>query len=151
MIHLEVPRKFAPLIGQARQVATEVLRPISRQYDRDEHARPKELDMLAKVIEGMEDGADIGGAGAAGVRPEAHAASRTRSRTSLIGGVPTRGALASSDLVARIGRLVPGAGSGRGAAPPRPRMLAAVPFKSQCRSPAPHPAAAASGDQLADL
>jgi acyl-CoA dehydrogenase len=68
MIHLEVPRKFGPLIGQARQVATEVLRPISRQYDRDEHARPKELDMLAALIEGMEDGAGIGGAGAAGVR-----------------------------------------------------------------------------------
>jgi acyl-CoA dehydrogenase len=68
MIHLEVPRKFGPLIGQARQVATEVLRPISRQYDLDEHARPKELDMLAALIEGMEDGAGIGGAGAAGVR-----------------------------------------------------------------------------------
>ena len=68
MIHLEIPRKFGPLIGQARQVATEVLRPISRQYDRDEHARPKELDMLAALIEGMEDGAGIGGAGAAGVR-----------------------------------------------------------------------------------
>jgi acyl-CoA dehydrogenase len=68
MIHLEVPRKFGPLIGQARQVAGEVLRPISRQYDRDEHARPKELDMLAALIEGMEDGAGIGGAGAAGVR-----------------------------------------------------------------------------------
>jgi acyl-CoA dehydrogenase len=68
MIHLEVPKKFAPLIGQAHQVAAEVLRPISRRYDRDEHARPKELDMLAAVIAGMEDGADIGGAGAAGVR-----------------------------------------------------------------------------------
>ena len=68
MIHLEVPRKFAPLVGQARQVAREVFRPISRQYDRDEHARPKELDMLAALIQGMEDGAGIGGAGAAGVR-----------------------------------------------------------------------------------
>ena len=68
MIHLEVPRKFAPLVGQAAQVAREVFRPISRQYDREEHTRPKELDMLAALIEGMEDGADIGGAGAAGVR-----------------------------------------------------------------------------------
>ncbi|CAA9532165.1 MAG: Acyl-CoA dehydrogenase, Mycobacterial subgroup FadE23 [uncultured Solirubrobacteraceae bacterium] len=68
MINLEVPRKFGPLVGQARQVAGEVLRPISRRYDRDEHARPKELDMLAALIEGAEDGADIGGAGAAGVR-----------------------------------------------------------------------------------
>ena len=68
MIHLEVPRKFAPLVGQARQVAREVFRPISRHYDLAEHERPKELDMLAAVIEGMEDGAGIGGAGAAGVR-----------------------------------------------------------------------------------
>jgi acyl-CoA dehydrogenase len=68
MINLEVPRKFAPLVGQARQVAREVFRPISRRYDREEHTRPKELDMLAAVIAGMEDGADIGGAGAAGVR-----------------------------------------------------------------------------------
>jgi acyl-CoA dehydrogenase len=68
MINLELPRKFKPLVEQAHTVATEVFRPISRQYDREEHARPKELDMLAKVIEGMEDGADIGGAGAAGVR-----------------------------------------------------------------------------------
>jgi acyl-CoA dehydrogenase len=68
MFHLETPRKFAPLVAQARQVAVEVFRPISRKYDREEHARPKELDMLAAVIEGMEDGADIAGAGAAGVR-----------------------------------------------------------------------------------
>ena len=68
MINLEVPRKFTPLVGQARQVAREVFRPISRRYDREEHTRPKELDMLAAVISGMEDGADIGGAGAAGVR-----------------------------------------------------------------------------------
>jgi acyl-CoA dehydrogenase len=68
MIALEVPRKFGPLVAQARQVADEVFRPISRKYDRDEHARPKELDMLAAVIDGMSDGSDLGGAGAAGVR-----------------------------------------------------------------------------------
>jgi acyl-CoA dehydrogenase len=68
MINLETPRRFAPLIAQAHQVAAEVFRPISRRYDREEHARPKELDMLAAVVEGMEDGADIGGAGATGVR-----------------------------------------------------------------------------------
>jgi acyl-CoA dehydrogenase len=68
MISLELPRKFGPLVGQAHQVAVEVFRPISRRYDREEHTRPKELDMLAAVIDGMEDGADIGGAGAGGVR-----------------------------------------------------------------------------------
>jgi hypothetical protein len=40
MIKLEVPRKFGPLVAQARQVADEVFRPISRKYDREEHAPP---------------------------------------------------------------------------------------------------------------
>jgi acyl-CoA dehydrogenase len=68
MINLEIPRKFAPLIGQAQQVAAEVLRPNSRKYDRAEHTYPKELDMLAAVIDGLNDGNPSGGAGAAGVR-----------------------------------------------------------------------------------
>ena len=66
MINLEVPRKFGPLVAQARQVADEVFRPISRKYDREEHARPVELDMLAALIDGMNDGSDYGGAGATG-------------------------------------------------------------------------------------
>ena len=68
MINLESPKKFGPLVAQARQVADEVFRPISRKYDREEHARPKELDMLAALVDGMNDGSDLGGAGAAGVR-----------------------------------------------------------------------------------
>jgi acyl-CoA dehydrogenase len=68
MINLEVPKKFRPLLGQAHQVAAEIYRPISRRYDREEHARPKELDMLAAMIDGMEEGGSTGGAGAAGVR-----------------------------------------------------------------------------------
>jgi acyl-CoA dehydrogenase len=68
MINLETPRKFRPLVQQAHQVAEEVLRPIARKYDREEHTRPKELDMLAALIDGMNDGSDLGGAGASGVR-----------------------------------------------------------------------------------
>jgi acyl-CoA dehydrogenase len=68
MINLEVPRKFVPLVAQANQVAKEVFRPISRKYDRAEHTYPKELDMLAALIDGMNDGSETGGAGAAGVR-----------------------------------------------------------------------------------
>lgn len=68
-INLEVPKKYTPLITQAHQVAQEVLRPISRKYDIAEHEYPKELDMLASVIDGVNDGSDaLGGAGAAGVR-----------------------------------------------------------------------------------
>ncbi|MDQ3936458.1 MAG: acyl-CoA dehydrogenase family protein [Actinomycetota bacterium] len=68
MINLETPRKFRPLVEQAHQVAVEVLRPISRKYDRAEHTYPKELDMLAAVIEGAGAGGGIAGAGATGVR-----------------------------------------------------------------------------------
>jgi acyl-CoA dehydrogenase len=73
MINLETPRKFAPLVSQARQVATEVFRPISRKYDLAEHEYPKELDMLASLIDGMNAGSEIGGAGAAGVRRDSSA------------------------------------------------------------------------------
>jgi acyl-CoA dehydrogenase len=67
-IDLEIPRKFRGLVDQAHQVATEVFRPITRRYDRDEHTEPKELQMLAALIDGMNEGAPATGAGATGVR-----------------------------------------------------------------------------------
>jgi len=66
-IDLEVPRKFEQLVDQAHTVAVEVLRPISRKYDLAEHEYPKELDMLAALIDGLDDGGGASGAGAAGV------------------------------------------------------------------------------------
>ncbi|MFL1455677.1 acyl-CoA dehydrogenase family protein [Marinobacter sp. GN3S48] len=63
-MNLEIPKKFTPIVRQARQVAQEVFRPISRKYDRAEHAYPKELDMFASIMDGMNDGAPDGGAGA---------------------------------------------------------------------------------------
>jgi len=66
-INLET-KKFDVLVGQANQVAAEVLRPISRKYDLAEHAYPKELDMLAALIDGMNASGGSQGAGAAGVR-----------------------------------------------------------------------------------
>jgi acyl-CoA dehydrogenase len=72
MINLEIPKKYRPLANQANQVATEVFRPISRKYDLAEHEYPKELDMLASLIDGMNEGSDMGGAGAAGVRRSAN-------------------------------------------------------------------------------
>jgi acyl-CoA dehydrogenase len=65
-INLEVPRKFDQLIAQAHQAAAEVLRPNSRHYDTAEHERPKELDMLAALIDGMNEGGQMNGAGASG-------------------------------------------------------------------------------------
>jgi alkylation response protein AidB-like acyl-CoA dehydrogenase len=66
MINLETPKKFRPLIGQAHTVAQEVLRPIARKYDTAEHERPKELDFLAAILNGMSDSGATSGAGAAG-------------------------------------------------------------------------------------
>jgi acyl-CoA dehydrogenase len=74
MINLDIPKKFKPLVRQAQEVASEVLRPISRKYDRAEHERPVELDMLAAVIDGMNEGnSEVGGTGATGVRRDASA------------------------------------------------------------------------------
>ncbi|EHR52499.1 acyl-CoA dehydrogenase [Saccharomonospora marina XMU15] len=67
MINLEVPKKARALVNQARQAAAEVFRPISRKYDRAEHAYPTELDMLASLLDGLNSSGE-GGAGAAGVR-----------------------------------------------------------------------------------
>ncbi|MBV9837506.1 MAG: acyl-CoA dehydrogenase family protein, partial [Solirubrobacterales bacterium] len=64
MINLETPQKFGFLVNQAHQVATEIFRPNSRKYDRAEHSYPKELDMLAAVIDGMNESGALGGAGA---------------------------------------------------------------------------------------
>ena len=45
-----------------------MLRPISRKYDLAEHEYPKELDMLAAMIDGLAESGAREGAGAAGVR-----------------------------------------------------------------------------------
>ena len=71
MINLEVPRKHRALVEQAHQVAMNMLRPISRTYDRAEHAYPKELDMLAAMIDGLAESGASEGAGASGVRRDA--------------------------------------------------------------------------------
>src|SRR5690349_1657820 len=68
MINLETPKKVRPLVEQAHQVAMNMLRPISRKYDAAEHEYPKELDMLAAMIDGISESGAAGGAGAAGVR-----------------------------------------------------------------------------------
>jgi len=71
MINLETPKKFRPLIGQAHQVAMNMLRPNSRRYDTLEHEYPKELDMLAAMVDGLSSSGQTSGAGASGVRKSA--------------------------------------------------------------------------------
>lgn len=68
MINLETPKKHRALVDQAHQVAMNMLRPISRKYDLAEHAYPKELDMLAAMIDGLDESGASEGAGATGVR-----------------------------------------------------------------------------------
>ncbi|WP_320819101.1 acyl-CoA dehydrogenase family protein [Thalassolituus sp.] len=70
MINLENPKKFRGLVHQARQVAENVFRPVSRKYDRSEHAYPVELDMLAAIMDGMNDGTTGEGAGAGKLKQE---------------------------------------------------------------------------------
>jgi acyl-CoA dehydrogenase len=63
-INLEIPPKFEQLVTQANQVAIEIFRRNSRKYDLAEHEYPKELDMLAAVIDGANQGGGVSGAGA---------------------------------------------------------------------------------------
>ncbi|GAA4364496.1 acyl-CoA dehydrogenase family protein [Nocardioides caricicola] len=67
-IYLDDPKKFKGLVGQAHQLAMNALRPISRKYDKAEHAYPQELDMLAAMIDGVSESGASQGAGAAGVK-----------------------------------------------------------------------------------
>jgi acyl-CoA dehydrogenase len=60
MIELEIAKKHVALQQQARMVADNVFRPISRKYDAAEHAYPKELDFLAALLDGL----NASGAGA---------------------------------------------------------------------------------------
>lgn len=84
MINLEVPKKFGLLINQAQQVASEVFRPVSRKYDTNEHEYPKELDMLASLIDGMNDSGEQS-TGARGVRREANGDGGNRNGSNMSG------------------------------------------------------------------
>ena len=63
-MNIEIPKKFKPIINNAHQVALSVFRPISRKYDRAKHEYPKELDMLASVLDGFNEGDPESSAGA---------------------------------------------------------------------------------------
>lgn len=63
-MNLENPKKFSMMVEQAHQVAKNVYRPISRKYDKAEHDEPVELNMLASLLNGMNEGAPENAAGA---------------------------------------------------------------------------------------
>ncbi len=58
-MNLQNPKKFRMLIDQAHEAALNVLRPISRKYDKAEHAYPKELDMLSSLVDSINTGAAV--------------------------------------------------------------------------------------------
>lgn len=63
-MYLELPKKLHGLQTMAHNLANEMFRPISRKYDIAEHEYPKELDMIAAMLDGMNDGETGGVAGA---------------------------------------------------------------------------------------
>ncbi|WP_151082341.1 acyl-CoA dehydrogenase family protein [Nocardioides cynanchi] len=84
MISLDDPKKLRPLRDQAHQVAMNMLRPISRKYDRAEHEYPQELDLLAAMIDGLSESGASSGAGASGVkRDDSEDDGRVRNGTNL--------------------------------------------------------------------
>ena len=46
MINLELPDKLKNLSSSINNLANNVLRPVSRKYDENEHEYPTELDMF---------------------------------------------------------------------------------------------------------
>src|SRR5699024_241268 len=63
-MNIDLPNKFKPIINNARQVALNVYRPMSRKYGRAEHQEAKELEMLAAVLDGFNEGDPSNSAGA---------------------------------------------------------------------------------------
>jgi acyl-CoA dehydrogenase len=67
-INLELPRKLLAVIDKAHQGAAEMMRPIARKYDLNEHAYPVELDTLANMFVGAAESNAVGLAGAEAFR-----------------------------------------------------------------------------------
>jgi acyl-CoA dehydrogenase len=63
-INLELPKKLQAVINTTHQGAAEMMRPIARKYDLNEHAYPVELDTLASLFEGAAASNAVGLAGA---------------------------------------------------------------------------------------
>ncbi|WP_375484318.1 acyl-CoA dehydrogenase family protein [uncultured Mycobacterium sp.] len=67
-INLELPRKMHAVIDKAHQGAAEMMRPIARKYDLNEHAYPVELDTLANLFMGAAESNTLGLTGAEAFR-----------------------------------------------------------------------------------
>jgi acyl-CoA dehydrogenase len=67
-INLELPGKMLAVIDKAHQGAAEMMRPIARKYDLNEHAYPVELDTLANLFMGAAESNTLGLSGAEAFR-----------------------------------------------------------------------------------
>src|ERR1700756_2652001 len=63
-INLELPGKLRAAIDKVHQGAAEMMRPIARKYDLNEHAYPVELDTVANMFTGAAESHAFGLAGA---------------------------------------------------------------------------------------
>ncbi len=97
-IHLDDPRKLVPLRDQAHQVAMNMLRPISRKYDAAEHEYPKELDLLAAMIDGLSESGAGNGAGAAGVKRDDRGKKEGRSQQGVKNGTNLASVLGIAEM-----------------------------------------------------
>ena len=61
-INVEIPRKLQAVITATHQGAAELMRPIGRKYDLNEHAYPVELDTLVSLLEGVSGSVKLSGA-----------------------------------------------------------------------------------------
>jgi acyl-CoA dehydrogenase len=52
MINLELNAKHQETYNNLMQVAEHMMRPYSRKYDKEEHAYPREMEEVAKLIAG---------------------------------------------------------------------------------------------------
>lgn len=68
-MYLELPKKLKAFSQQANSAVANVLRPVSRKYDKREHDYPDEVNLFAALMEGMNDGSGGLDAGAGGVTP----------------------------------------------------------------------------------
>ncbi|MGB5809493.1 MAG: acyl-CoA dehydrogenase family protein [Polyangiales bacterium] len=69
-MYLELPKNLRALQNQAHQIAKNVFRPISQKYDQAEHKYPKELDVLAALMDGLNAGGDQAGTSVSGLKQE---------------------------------------------------------------------------------
>jgi acyl-CoA dehydrogenase len=63
-INLELPRKLQAAVVATHQGAAELMRPIGRKYDLNEHAYPVELETLVSMLEGASGSLKLAGADA---------------------------------------------------------------------------------------